>query len=748
MDPIKAEKWLTFTCAKAPAEVFSVRSISGVEELGTLFKYGVDLVSQLPEFDIQTLLGQPLTVHIDLGDGELRHLSGIISRVRRGATDFEGTVFHATIRPEQLKLTLRHNCRIFQDSSVVEVVKTIFDEHRLRSIRESLFGKYRKWDYLTQYRESDFEFIRRILALEGIYFFFDHLADGHQMVLADSISSHKPRAGFASLPLSPAWEPVDSTDYLTTWSESYELATREVSLRDFDFRHYGTASLLKGNKASGENDEDAHAERYDYPGIFTLHENEHETDKEAKILEAERSEAERLASVRLEEKRCSVEHFGAEGNARCLLVGSVFSVTRAPLLAGRKFMIKSAEVGFRNPIMHGHGQEHTGERSYVRLIALDSKTQYRMPPVEKPVVLGTQTARVVGTKDDEINTDKYGRIKVKFHWDRREDSKETPEANSSCWIRVAQLWAGNNWGAMHIPRVGNEVVVQFMDGDPDRPLVTGSVYNATNMPPYTLSQNMTQSGIKSRSSKGGTASNFNEIRFEDLKGKEELHMQAERDMSTLVKRNQSTSVGADRSVSVGGNHSVSVTGTQGTTVTKDETQTYKANRKMTVALTNTDEITGDHKGTYKAKRTEEVTGNDELTVLKGSNKKITVHGKFDNEVDTEFMVTKGGTTLTITNDCVLEATGKIDFHNNGTSVIGEGTKLALKANSELTITCGASSISMKSDGTIEITGSKVKIGNANNNAAFEPAGTTVNGVKITSAAVGMHEISGALIKVG
>jgi type VI secretion system secreted protein VgrG len=259
------------------------------------------------------------------------------------------------------------------------------------------------------------------------------------------------------------------------------------------------------------------------------------------------------------------------------------------------------------------------------------------------------------------------------------------------------------------------------------------------MPPYSLPEHKTQSGIKSRSTKGGHAQNFNEIRFEDLKGKEELHLQAEKDMSTLVKNNQSTSVGADRSVSVGGN--------QSTTVTKNETQTYKANRKMDVTGTNDDTITGAHTGTYNAGRTETVKKGDTLTVV-GSDKTVTVHGKYDNTVDTEFKVTKAGTSLTITDNCVLEATGKMDFHNPGTSVVGEGTKLTLNGNSEVTITCGSASISLKSDGTIEIKGTTVRIGNSTNNAAFEPAGTTINGVKITSAAVGIHELSGALIKVG
>jgi type VI secretion system secreted protein VgrG len=730
---------LTLTFAKAP-EVFSVRSISGGEELGALYEYHVELTTELPEVDVRSFLGQPMTVHVDLGDNDFRHLSGVVSKIRRGENDFEDTVYHVTLRPEQHKLSYRHNCRIFQDTTVVDVVKALFAEHGLRSVRESLFEQYRKWDYLTQYRESDLEFMRRILALEGIYFYFDHLPDGHQLVLADSISSHSERDGFGSVPLSRAREIVDSSDCLTWWSETYELATQAVSVRDFDFRHRGPSAVLKAEKGSGAKEQDAKAERYEYPGIIALHENETNTSEEAKILKGELAEGERLSSVRLEEKQSKVECYEAEGNARCLQVGSLFAVSTTPALAGRQFLIVSTEVTFRNPLRLGQGGNSIDDRSYVRLTAIDSKTQFRMPRIEKPVVLGAQTARVVGAKDDEIMTDKYGRVKVKFHWDRKENTAEEPEEKSSCWVRVAHPWAGSKWGAIHIPRVGNEVVVQFMDGDPDRPLVMGGVYNVGNMPPYDLPDNKTQSGIKSRSSKGGTENNFNEIRFEDLKGKEELHIQAERDMSTLVKRNQSTSVGADRSVSVGGNHSVSVTGTQSTTVTKDETQTYKANRKMTVTGTNTDEVTGKHKGTYHAGRTETVEKGDTLTV-EGSNKTITVHGEYNSIADTQFKVTNG------TNIIFMKGSD-IVVNNSGCEIQLSGSETTVTAKASVAIKCGSSSISLKSDGTIEITGVKLKIGNANNNAAFEPAGTTINGVKITSASVGMHEISGALIKVG
>ena len=660
-------------------------------------------------------------------------------RIRRGEPDFEGTAYHVTLRPEQHKLSYRHNCRIFQDVTAVDAVKTIFAEHGLRSVRESLFGEYRTWDYLTQYRESDFEFIRRILALEGIYFYFDHLADGHQMVLADSPSSHDERPGFGSVPLSPDWKPLDGPDYLTWWSEAYELSTREVSVRDFDFRHRGSAAVLKGKKTSGSEKEDAKAERYEYPGVIALHENETSAGEEAKLLEAELSEGERIATVRLEEKQSKVERYEAEGNARCLSVGALFGVSNEMTLVDRQFMIVSTEVTFRNPIMFGSGNRSIGDRSYVRLSAMDSKTQFRMPRIEKPVVLGAQTARVVGAKDDEIMTDKYGRIKVKFHWDRREDSDKEPERDSSCWVRVATPWAGTNWGAIHIPRVGHEVVVQFMDGDPDRPLVTGSVYNASNMPPYELPANKTQSGIKSRSTKGGNPSNFNEIRFEDLKGKEEFHIQAEKDMSTLVKNNQSTSVGADRSVSVGGNHSVSVTGTQSTTVTKDETQTYKAKRKMTVTGTNDEEITGKHTATYHNGRKETVTEGDTLEA--GPTKKVSVKGLYDIDVDTEYKLVQGGNSINMKGGVITVNNGKCEVHL-------EGPDATVSAAASLTLQCGAATITLKKDGTIEVSGStKVALSGGGSTVGLEAAGATMSGMKATVSGSAITEITGALIKI-
>jgi type VI secretion system secreted protein VgrG len=385
---------------------------------------------------------------------------------------------------------------------------------------------------------------------------------------------------------------------------------------------------------------------------------------------------------------------------------------------------------------------------------LPTTEQFRPQRVNtKPAIVGPQTAVVVGEnknadpEPEEIVTDSFGRIRVRFHWERigprhpESRGKEGIEdEDNTCWIRVAQLWAGARWGAIFLPRVGQEVVVEFLEGDPDRPLITGCVYNSVNMPPYDLPANKTQSGIKSRSSKGGTASNFNEIRFEDLKGKEELHIQAERDESTLVKRNQSTSVGADRSVSVGGNESYSVTGTRTSTITKKETQTFKAEREMKVTGTNDDEITGAHTAKYHAGRTETVENGDTLTV-EGSNKVVTVHGEYNVVADSQYKLIQG--------DNAIFMKGKDIVVNNGKCEISlSGPDATVIAKTSLTLKCGEASITLKNDGSIEINGAqKVNLSGGGSTVGLEQAGATMKGMKVGVSGDTLTEITGALIKI-
>jgi type VI secretion system secreted protein VgrG len=485
-------------------------------------------------------------------------------------------------------------------------------------------------------------------------------------------------------------------------------------------------AVLDGHKETEDAEKKGARNRYEYPGVFTLKENSLDADSEAT-----RVEAKRLANVRLEEKQSRLLRFEGEGTARNLQVGSLFSISNVPALADREFLIVAADVTFRNPTFET-GDNGTGEKSHVHVTAIAADRPFRMPRMEKPAIMGPQTARVVGGSDEEIWTDKFGRVRVQFHWDR--EGKE--DENSACWVRVAHPWAGNHWGAIHIPRVGNEVVVEFLEGDPDRPLITGSVYNADNMPPYELPANKTQSGIKSRSTKGGDATNFNEIRFEDKKGKEELHMQAERDLSTHVKHDQSLTVDVNRAITVGADETTTVLGKRTTTVKKDDKKTVHGSETTTVDLNRALIITGESKTdvskkatlTFSADRETAVKGTDEATVGKKVLKQGGTRLEYaDGNVD---LKTQGWLKIT-------HAGAKVHIDDDGNVTIETDKELKLIAEgASATFADGRAEISAEKEATIAVGANTIKV---------DATGITTSGNNITSSATGLHQMTAPLI---
>jgi len=699
------------------------------------------------------VLGEKLSVKILLSDYEERYFNGHVTTWSYRGTRDERAIYHVTLRPWLWMLNFISDCRVFNKKSALDIVKSIFSKYAVADfdLGAVMASDYPPYEYLVQYRETDFNLVCRLLQHEGIYFFFSHGAQNHTLTLADGPGAHSTSPGYEIIPYRPPTTNAKQMEaHFDRCSFGQGILAKSYRHTDYDFqkanRGPANAALLSFGNSLEQEELYRFGETFEYPGQYLTYDR-------GKVL----------ASVRLDEAYAPSQMIEADGNPLGLGIGDVFTLPNPPWdNQSAKFMVVSAHYDLRVPDQRSTAGEDSEQPYHAHYTLIPDQAQYRpRRTAKKPIVHGPQTAVVVGQvktaypDPEEIETDSYGRVRVRFHWERIGDQHPdirgkkaaggqqdefSQEESDTCYVRVAQAWAGNRWGSMFIPRIGQEVVVEFLEGDPDRPLITGSVYNNVNMPPYDLPKHMTQSGIKSRSTKGGNFDNFNEIRFEDLKGKEELHVQAEKDMSTLVKHNQSTSVGADRSVSVGGNHSVSVTGTQTTTVTKKETQTYKAEREMKVTGTNLDEITGAHTGKYHAGRTETVEKGDTLEVM-GSNKTVTVHGEYNNVADTQYQVTNGS-------NVILMKGSDIVVNNSDCEIMLSGSDTTVTAKASVTIKCGSASLSMKSDGTIEITGVKVKVGNANNNAAFEPAGTTINGVKITSASVGMHEISGALIKVG
>jgi type VI secretion system secreted protein VgrG len=738
----------TLVSGPLPDGAFLLETLQGQEALGTPYRYDLTLLCEDPNVPVTKVLGQSLTVRVKLDSGEFRFFNGIVTYFSKLGLSMHHARYAVVLNPCLSRLDYAHNCCVFNDASnfdpdpetkqptknALDIVQEVLS--KLDVTNEPAIKKehvYRDRRYCVQYRETDLNFVQRLLEDEGVYYFFKHSQGHHTMVLADSISAHSQVSGYESVLYLPK-ERKQAREEEHFWSLTVagSLYPGKFSvLRGYDFTQPRPRQAQIEDKLTGLEQPGAQYEDYDYPGGLL-----------------EKPLAEDEAKVRMQTDQVANTIVEVEGNTLGLGVGDLVKLRRPladiehnPFWADtdfdQEYLITAATYSITIN-QYETGDAVSGDEPFrATYKLLDSKTQFRpQRTATKPRIQGPQTAIVVGGSGDEIYTDKLGRVKVQFDWDRKHERDQ----KSSCWVRVAQVWAGKQWGAMHIPRVGQEVIVEFLDGDPDRPIITGRVYNADNMPPYGLPDNKTQSGIKSRSSKGGTDQNFNEIRFEDLKGKEELHIQAEKDMSTLVKNNQSTSVGANRSVSVGGNHSVTVSGTQSTTVTKKETQTYQAEREMKVTGTNLDEITGAHTGKYHAGRTETVEKGDTLTIV-GSDKTVTVHGEFNTVADKQYKVVQG-------DNIIFMKGSDIVVNNSKCEISLSGADATVTAKASLTLQCGSASITLKNDGSIEVNGSqKVALSGGGSTVGLEASGATMSGMKIGVSGSAITEITGALIKI-
>jgi len=718
--------------------------MNGEETLGShmagMFEYRLEVASLMDDIKAKDVLGQKLTINVPLPEGGFRYFNGHVASWSYHGTRDDRAIYHATVHPWLWFLSFTSDCRVFNNKSVVDIAKIIFGKYRDADFDQILSADYPVHEYVVQYRETDFNFVCRLLQQDGIYFYFRHDAKRHQLVLSDGTGSHETATGFEEIPyIPPSTSAKQHEANFDHWKMSQDLDLKTYRVHDYDYERPRT-------DLPGVGDADPKQERvfvgevFDYPGMYV-----------------DQGRGQALANMRLEELHAEAQSIEVQGNPWGLGTGNIFTFLNPPRSDKPvDYLVTSAHYDLWAPEERSGGNDQDQPPYRATYNLMPTSEQFRPRRISpRPTIVGPQTAVVVGIKKtadpepEEIVTDLYGRVRIRFHWERIGDRhpdirgpRDAEEEDDTCWVRVAQMWAGSKWGAIHIPRVGQEVVVNFLEGDPDRPLIIGSVYNGDNMPPYDLPTNKTQSGLKSRSSKGGNSNNFNEVRFEDLKGKEELHIQAEKDMSTLVKNNQSTSVGADRSVSVGGNHSVSVTGKQDTTVTKDETQTYKANRKMTVALTNTDEITGAHTGTYKSTRTETVDGADGLKVTKGNKTVDVLAGEYNSTAKTQYKVVQGAANVIFMKEPdIVISNGKCEISLSA----GDATVVAADS---LTLKCGGAAISLKKDGTIEINGSqKVAIGGGTSTVELDQAGAKMSGMKVGISGQAVTEITGALIKI-
>jgi len=550
-------------------DVLLFYQMHGTEKLGELFEYELELLSENTTIDPDKMLGENVTVGMSLPDGQWRYFNGYVARFGQHETLDGFAVYHATLRPWLWFLTRAANCRIFQNINVPEIVKQVFRDQGFSDFTEKLSGDYAAREYCVQYRETDFNFISRLLEEEGIYFYFTHENGKHHLVLADSPSAHDKFPGYEKIPYHPEQGGTDKsrTDHIHEWTFEREVQTGVHAQTDYDFKK-PRANLLVQSSIKMPH---AHSgyERFDYPGRYV-----------------EVGNGENLVRSRIEDRRIRHEGFEGRCNARGLCVGSVFRLDGHRSQAqNRDYLVTSAKYRVK---MDGYiasaTQQSVDDVFQCSFIAIGSAHTFRPEyKAQKTFVHGPQTAIVVGPEGEEIHTDQYGRVKVQFHWDRYGKNDE----NSSCWIRVAQPWAGKNWGMVALPRIGQEVVVDFLEGDPDRPLITGSVYNNNQMPPYILPSNKTQTGIKSRSSKGGQPAHFNEIRFEDKKGQEHIYFHAEKDLDMLVEHDRREWVQHDRHLRVNNDRIEEVRNDSSSKVDRDRTEATGRKLSQTIGEEHT-----------------------------------------------------------------------------------------------------------------------------------------------------------------
>ena len=584
--------------------VLLLQALSGREGISRLFSFQLDLLSAQDSISFDDIVGQNVTISVTLADQTQRYFNGFVSRFALSGSDARFTHYQMEVVPWLWFLTRQADCRIFQNLAAPDIISQVFNLFDFKDFRLSLKSSYPQLEYCVQYRETSFNFVSRLMEEFGIFYYFDHSTQGkHTMVLADQSST------LPACPSSPASYDLEvggleDPEVINNWHVGQELRTGKYTVTDYNFTTPST-SLLANDPTVVDLSASQPLELFDYPGLHTT-----------------KDQGDTVAKVRMQEEEAAYMVVSGAGNCR-------------GLMSGYSFELKGHYRGDQNTnyvvteVRHfaSAGQSYTsagnqgGEKYSNHLTCIPASVSYRPARVTpKPFVQGPQPALVVGKAGEEIWVDKYGRVIVQFYWDRLGQKNE----NSSCWVRTSQPWAGGNWGAMWIPSIGQEVLVSFLEGDPDRPVITGRVYNADQMPPYTLPDYQTRSTFMSRSSKGGGSSNYNELRFEDLKGQEQIFINAEKDMDQRVENDSREFIGANRHLIVTTNQQEQIQADKHLHVQGDHFEKIDGNMSLNVGGNQMESVTGNLSLSVTGNQSESVTGNVSLSVTGGKNDSITM----------------------------------------------------------------------------------------------------------------------------
>ncbi len=570
-------------------DLLLLRAFSGTESMSRLFHFDLDLLSKNDAISMRDMVGKKADIRLFDKEGNERYWNGYISRFSQGAQDKRFTYYHAEVVPWLWFLTRTADCRIFQNQTVPKIIETIFKDLHFMDFEFRLYGEFAPRDYCVQYRETDFNFVSRLMEEEGIGYYFTQSKGKHTLVLANDPASHDPCPGqkTAQYDFRGGNSPFD--DVITEWRYEEEFRPGGWTHTDYNFLTPSTnlAVSVKGANAY---------EIYDYPGEYSG-----------------RSDGDRLARIRLQEQGARGAVHQGVGGCRWFSAGSQFALEdhyRADL--NQTYLLLSVRHSATQGSDYEAGGSSASDEEFTyrnTFECMPFAVPYRPERITaRPVVHGCQTAVVVGKSGEEIYTDEHGQVKVQFHWDREGKKNE----NSSCWVRVSHPWAGQGWGALAIPRIGQEVVVDFLEGDPDQPIIIGRVYNAEQTPPFGLPGGAMISGYKSNSTKGGGG--YNEISLNDTKGTELINVHAQYDQQKKVEHDERVDVGNDRTEHVGHDETI--------VVDHDRTEEVKHDETIVIGDDKTELVKRDRKLTVNRDKYEMVDRNKDVHVVRNHNEKI------------------------------------------------------------------------------------------------------------------------------
>ncbi|PMG49476.1 type VI secretion system tip protein TssI/VgrG [Shewanella sp. 10N.286.52.B9] len=590
------------------------------EAISQLFSISVSMFTIGTQIKLEDLVGKNVCISLRNAesDGAARYFHGVISHIesagmRTAAADVAQDYidYQAVIVPRAALMKQRTNCRIFQNQSVIDILTDIFGQHAV-SFQNKTTRTYPNYEYCVQYLESDLDFVTRLLQQEGIFYFFDHSIGDHKLVLADDITAYN-ACDEAQV---RCFSGHLAESHVSHWQGGMSMVSGGFAQKGYDYTQ--PKKFPSGSNAKNDLPEQKNLEVFDYLGESELN-----------------SRSQPLADNHLEAFQKDMNKCSGQSDCRSFTVGKFFTFKdhENSSFKGKTFLVSALRTSATQPNQSGASQSGSHAVYHNDFECVPNSTPYRSSLLmQKPLINGVQTAVVTGEPGDEQHIDKFGRVKVQFHWDREGEFN----SKSSCWIRVAQSWAGNKWGAFFFPRVGQEVLVEFINGDPDQPIISGAVYNADLMPPYALPAKKTQSGIKSHSTKEGGADNFNELRFDDEKGKELLFFQAEKDHHLNVKNDQKDKVGNDRF----------------TEVVNNDNEKVGNDSKLEI-------------------------GNDRKQDI-GNNETVKVGKVLNIEAGNEIVIKTGGASIKMSSDGSISIEGT-NIKIKGTDVKVNGASIALKA---------------------------------------------------------------------